>query len=56
MVGTMVDGPQKEDKTRIKLFPFSLKDQAKFWLNSLRGFSITSWGTIKEEFFKKKSP
>ena len=26
MVGTMVDGPHKEDIARLKLFPFSLKD------------------------------
>ena len=56
MVGTMVDDPRREDIARLKLFHFSLKDQAKIWLNSLRSSSITSWGTIKEEFFKKKIP
>ena len=45
MVGTMVDGPQRENIGR-PLFPFSLNDGAKFWLNSLRAYSITSWETM----------
>jgi len=32
-----------EDALRMRLFPFSLKDKAKFWLNSLETNSITSW-------------
>ena len=52
MVGTMVDGPQREEIARLKLFPFSLKDRAKIWLNSLRAHSITSWTVMQEEFFK----
>ena len=51
MVGTVVDGPQREDLSNLKLFPFSLKDGAKIWLNSLRAYSITSWGTMQEDFF-----
>ena len=54
MVETMVDGPQREEIARLKLFPFSLKDQAKTWLSSLRTCSITSSATMKEEFFFKK--
>lgn len=56
MVGTMVDGPRREDIARLKLFPFSLKDRAKIWLNSLRSNSIISWGSMQEEFFKKFFP
>lgn len=56
MVGTMVDGPHREDIARLKLFPFSLKDRAKIWLNSLRSSSITSWRSMQEEFFKKFFP
>ena len=52
IVGTMVDGPQREEIDRRKLFPFSLKDRAKIWLNSLRAHSITSWTVMQEEFFK----
>ena len=47
IVGTM------EEITRLKLFPFSLKDRSKIWLNSLRAHSITSWTIMQEEFFKK---
>ena len=46
MVGTMVDGPQREEIVRLKLFPFSLKDQVKLWVNSLKAYSINSWGII----------
>ena len=42
MVGTIVDDPQIEDIARLKLFPFSLKVQAKVWPNSLRACSLTS--------------
>ena len=28
---------------RMKLFPLSLKDKAKTWLNSLRPYSIRNW-------------
>ena len=31
------------DLMRLKLFPFTLKDKAKFWLNSLRPRSIRNW-------------
>ena len=42
MVGKMVDGPQRDDIAHIKLFPFSLKDRVKIWLNSLRACSINN--------------
>ena len=56
MVGTMVDGPQWEDIARLKLFPFSLKDRSKIWLNSLKACSTTSWARALDEFFKKVFP
>ena len=31
-----------EEVLRLKLFPFTLKDKAKYWFNNLRPFSITS--------------
>ena len=56
MIGTMVDGPQREKIARLKLFPFSLKDRSKIWLNSLRACSINSWRIMQEEFFQKDFP
>ena len=51
MVGTMVDGHQWEEIVRLKLFPVTLKDRAKIWINSLRGRSITFWIIMQEEYF-----
>jgi len=42
-----------EDALRMRLFPFSLKDKAKYWLNSLATNSITSWAQKQHEFLKK---
>ncbi|GFZ19874.1 hypothetical protein Acr_28g0005790 [Actinidia rufa] len=40
----------------LKLFPFTLKDKAKFWFNSLRPRSIYSWNAMEGEFLKKFFP
>jgi hypothetical protein len=42
-----------EDALRMRLFPFSLKDKVKYWLNSLETNSITSWAQMQHEFLKK---
>ncbi|XP_058203029.1 uncharacterized protein LOC131317499 [Rhododendron vialii] len=42
-----------DNALRLKLFPFSLKDKAKYWLNTLAPNSITSWDQMKNEFLKK---
>jgi hypothetical protein len=42
-----------EDALRMRLFPFSLKDKTKYWLNSLETNSITSWAQMQHEFLKK---
>jgi hypothetical protein len=42
-----------EDALRMCLFPFSLKEKAKYWLNSLETNSITSWAQMQHEFLKK---
>jgi len=42
-----------KDALRMRLFPFSLKDKAKYWLNSLETNSITSWAQMQHEFLKK---
>ena len=41
------------DLIRLKLFPFTLKDKAKIWLNSMRPRSIRNWTKIQAEFLKK---
>ena len=41
---------------RLKLFPFTLKDKAKIWLNSLRPRSIRTWTNFQAEFLKKFFP
>ena len=48
----------KEDTTtldfmRLKLFPFTLKDKAKFWLNSRKPRTIRNWTKMQAEFLKK---
>ena len=44
------------DLMRLKLFPFTLKDKAKIWLNSLRPRSIQTWTDLQAEFLKKFFP
>ena len=41
---------------RLKLFPFTLKDKAKLWFNSLRSQSIRSWLELQTTFLKKFFP
>ncbi|RVW21199.1 hypothetical protein CK203_114801 [Vitis vinifera] len=41
---------------RLKLFPFTLKDKAKIWLNSLRPRSIRTSIDLQVEFLKKFFP
>ena len=41
------------DLMRLKIFPFTLKDKAKTWLNSLRPRSIRNRTEMQAEFLKK---
>ena len=41
------------DLMRLKLFPLTLKDKAKIWLNSLRLRTIRNWADMQAEFLKK---
>ena len=41
---------------RLRLFPYSLKDQANAWLNSLEPNSIESWNGLAEKFLIKYFP
>ena len=40
----------------LRLFPFSLKDKAKAWLNSLSPGSVTSWEFLVTKFLSKFLP
>ena len=44
-----------DDVLRLTLFPFSLKDKAKYWLRTL-GKSIGTWADMQHEFLKKLYP
>ncbi|KAL5559239.1 hypothetical protein UlMin_035450 [Ulmus minor] len=39
-----------EDAVRLRVFPFSLRDRAKEWLNSLPPRSITTWNELYQRF------
>ncbi|XP_052172242.1 uncharacterized protein LOC127788168 [Diospyros lotus] len=54
--GTCVDQNVNEDTVRLKLFPFSLKDKAKMWLNTLESRSIGTWREMQTKFLKKYFP
>ena len=45
-----------EETLRLILFPFSLRDRAEYWLNSLKADSVTSWQQLVQEFLKKYFP
>ena len=42
-----------EDAIRLRLFPFSLKDKAKVWLNSKAPNSFTTWTALSQAFLSK---
>ncbi|WCJ31676.1 hypothetical protein M5689_013148 [Euphorbia peplus] len=44
------------DAIRLRLFPFTLKDKAKSWLNSLPLNSITTWEALARAFLAKYFP
>ncbi|NHN20293.1 retrotransposon gag domain-containing protein, partial [Bacillus amyloliquefaciens] len=45
-----------DDAIRLRLFPFSLKDKAKMWLNSLATGSIKIWAEMVQKFLAKYFP
>ncbi|KAJ9671039.1 hypothetical protein PVL29_027160 [Vitis rotundifolia] len=53
---TFQEGGASIDLMRLKLFPFTLKDKAKIWLNSLRPRSIRTWTDLQADFLKKFFP
>jgi hypothetical protein len=44
------------ETTKLRFFPFSLKDEAKGWLYTVKPRSIGSWGEMTQEFYKKFFP
>ena len=50
---TCADEKVKPETIHLKLFPFSLKDKAKQWFNSLMPGSITTWVQLQEAFLRK---
>ena len=53
---TFQEGGASINLMRLKLFPFTLKDKAKIWLNSLRPRSIQTWTDLQAKFLKKFFP
>nr|CAN63366.1 hypothetical protein VITISV_018072 [Vitis vinifera] len=53
---TFQEGGASIDLMRLNPFPFTLKDKAKIWLNSLRLRSIRTWTDLQAEFLKKFFP
>ncbi|KAJ4724778.1 Retrotransposon gag protein [Melia azedarach] len=45
-----------ENALRLKLFPYSLRDRARAWLNSLPSDSVTTWQELAETFLMKYFP
>ncbi|KAI3461988.1 hypothetical protein Pfo_018651 [Paulownia fortunei] len=45
-----------DDAIRLRLFPFSLKDKANSWLNSMPPGAITTWANLAQTFLAKYFP
>ena len=45
-----------KESIKLRLYPFSLKDKAKAWLNSLEVGSITSWDMLIRKLLNKYFP
>ncbi|KAL0401829.1 UNVERIFIED_CONTAM: hypothetical protein Slati_4212800 [Sesamum latifolium] len=45
-----------DDAVRLRIFPFSLCDTAKDWLQSLPAGSITTWASLTQKFLVKYFP
>ena len=50
---TFKEGATDMELLTLKAFPFTLKDKAKIWLNSLRLRTIRNWAELQAEFLKK---
>ena len=45
-----------QDALRLILFPYSLRDRARAWLNSLLPDFITTWNDLADKFLMKYFP
>ncbi|KAL5564485.1 hypothetical protein UlMin_027649 [Ulmus minor] len=45
-----------DDAVRLRVFPFSLRDRAREWLNSVPSESITTWDELVRKFLSKFFP
>ncbi|KAI3445253.1 hypothetical protein Pfo_001918 [Paulownia fortunei] len=45
-----------DDAIRLRLFPFSLRDKVKSWLNSMPPGAITTWANLAQTFLAKYFP
>ena len=45
-----------DDDVKLRLFPFSLKDRARSWLNTFPTNNITSWEQMVTKFLNKYFP
>ena len=45
-----------EDSSRLRLFPFSLRDKARGWLQAMQPGSISSWEEMAQHFLSKFFP
>ena len=45
-----------QDVLRLKLFPYSLRDRARAWLNSLLPNSITTWNNLADKLLMNYFP
>ncbi|XP_062102932.1 uncharacterized protein LOC133813918 [Humulus lupulus] len=45
-----------KDALRLKLFPYSLRDRARAWLNSLPSNSVSTWQELAKRFLMKYFP
>lgn len=50
IVTTLVSNAGQMESARLKLFPFSLRDKAKSWFNSLPNQSVRTWADLEREF------
>ena len=45
-----------DDAIKLRLFPFSLRNKARVWLNSMPAGTFTSWNILAEKFLARYFP
>ena len=53
---TFKNNGASSDAVRLRLFPFSLRDKARSWLNSLPPGSVTTWDQLAQKFLARFFP